>query len=105
MNHLTVKDAALQLAASKKEFITLMQHGSMKVECYKPHLIDKQTPHLQDELYVIYSGTGIFYNNGKRSSFSPGDVLYVPAGHEHRFETFTSDFATWVIFYGPESSA
>jgi hypothetical protein len=29
-------------------------------------------------------------------------VLFVPAGHEHRFEDFTPDFATWVIFYGPD---
>jgi hypothetical protein len=21
---------------------------------------------------------------------------------EHRFEDFTEDFATWVVFYGPE---
>jgi len=28
--------------------------------------------------------------------------LFVPAGIEHRFENFTSDFATWVIFYGKE---
>ncbi len=32
---------------------------------------------------------------------STGDFLFVPAGVEHRFENFTSDFATWVFFYGP----
>ena len=26
--------------------------------------------------------------------------LFVPAGVEHRFEKFTEDFKTWVIFYG-----
>ena len=29
-------------------------------------------------------------------------LLFVKAGHEHRFENFTDDFATWVIFYGPD---
>jgi len=29
-------------------------------------------------------------------------MLFVPAGVEHRFENFSDDFATWVIFYGPE---
>ena len=33
-------------------------------------------------------------------SFKENDVLFVPAGIEHRFENFTDDFATWVIFYG-----
>ena len=26
--------------------------------------------------------------------------MFVPAGVEHRFENFTEDFKTWVIFYG-----
>jgi hypothetical protein len=26
----------------------------------------------------------------------------VAAGVQHRFEEFSDDFATWVIFYGPE---
>jgi hypothetical protein len=25
----------------------------------------------------------------------------VPAGHVHRFESFSDDFAVWVFFYGP----
>jgi hypothetical protein len=28
--------------------------------------------------------------------------LFVPAGQIHRFENFSSDFAVWVVFYGPE---
>jgi len=30
-----------------------------------------------------------------------GDVIFAPAGIEHRFENFSDDFVTWVIFYGP----
>ncbi|MFT5765663.1 MAG: mannose-6-phosphate isomerase-like protein (cupin superfamily), partial [Saprospiraceae bacterium] len=37
-----------------------------------------------------------------RHIFEAGDVLFVPAGVAHRFEKFTEDFATWVIFYGPK---
>ena len=72
----------------------------MSVEIYRPVKTDPQTPHKQDELYVIISGTGEFLNDGKRVTFSPGDVLFVPAGIEHRFENFIDDFSTWVIFYG-----
>ena len=73
----------------------------MYVEIYKPREIDKQTPHLQDELYVVISGSGVFLNGEVRSPFQAGDILFAPAGAEHRFENFTDDFATWVIFYGP----
>jgi mannose-6-phosphate isomerase-like protein (cupin superfamily) len=83
-------------------FKKVMEHGNMSVELYRPDKIDLQTPHKQDELYVIISGTGEFSNNGERTTFEPGDVLFVAAGIEHRFENFSEDFATWVIFYGSE---
>ncbi|MBS1531210.1 MAG: cupin domain-containing protein [Bacteroidetes bacterium] len=96
-------DAALNRLDQDKIqlFAKVMEHGSMSVEIYRPQKTDLQTPHRQDELYVVISGRGEFLNNGKRSAFSPGDVLFVPAGVEHRFENFSDDFVTWVIFYGP----
>lgn len=83
-------------------FAKVMEHGSMSVEIYRPQKTDLQTPHKQDELYVVMSGSGEFLNDGKRNSFGAGDVLFVLAGIEHRFENFTDDFVTWVIFYGPD---
>ena len=87
---------------SMNKFTTVMQHGTMKVEFYKPEKVDLQKPHIQDEIYVITSGTGIFIRNEEKVSFKPNDVLFVPAGVEHRFEKFTDDFTTWVIFYGKD---
>ena len=71
----------------------------MFVEVYQPKKIDLQKPHDQDEIYVVIGGTGQFFNNGQCRTFSPGDLIFVPAGVAHRFEDFTDDFATWVIFY------
>ncbi len=59
------------------------------------------TPHAQDEVYVVMYGRGVFFHDGKRDSFEAGDLLFVAAGTEHRFEDFTEDLAVWVIFYGP----
>ena len=94
------KDALSKL--SDQRFVKLLESGTMLVEYYAPEKVDLQQPHRQDELYVIQSGSGIFYNNGNREPFVAGDVLFVPAGIEHRFEDFTDDFSTWVIFYGPD---
>ncbi len=80
----------------------LMEHGTMKLRYYAPRGADPQTPHGQDELYVVASGRGTFVVGGQRVSFGPGDVLFAAAGVEHRFEAFSEDFATWVVFYGPE---
>jgi hypothetical protein len=81
-------------------FLKVMEHGTMSVEIYRPVKTDRQTPHLKDELYMVISGNGDFLNNGERVPFREGDVLFAAAGTEHRFENFTGDFATWVIFYG-----
>ena len=101
--HLTIEQA---IAALKNEtenlFTVLLENGSMRVEYYAPKNIDHQTPHSQDEIYVIASGNGSFFRNGERVQCKTGDVLFVPAGMEHYFENFTNDFATWVIFYGKE---
>lgn len=91
-----------KLGKSAIPFEQVMANGSMTVEIYKPQQVDLQQPHSQDELYIIISGSGNFYNDGNITNFKPLDVLFVPAGIEHRFENFTDDFATWVIFYGKQ---
>ena len=82
-----------------KPSVTLLENGEMYTEIYEPQKVDLQQPHDQDEIYVVISGSGIFYNNGERRPFKTGDLIFVPAGIEHRFEDFTDDFKTWVIFY------
>ena len=91
-----------KLGKSANPFEQVMANGSMTVEIYKPQQVDLQQPHTQDELYIIISGSGNFYSDGNITNFKPLDVLFVPAGIQHRFENFTDDFATWVIFYGKQ---
>jgi mannose-6-phosphate isomerase-like protein (cupin superfamily) len=99
--NITPTEALHTLAESGKLFTEVFSHGSLMVEIYKPVEQDLQTPHDRDEIYVIISGTGIFFVDGERFPFKQGDFLFVPALMEHRFESFTTDFATWVFFYGP----
>jgi mannose-6-phosphate isomerase-like protein (cupin superfamily) len=101
IHKLTAEELAPLLPTPEgNHFVVGMAHGTMTVELYKPDKIDLQTPHEQDELYVILRGSGTFFVNGERMPFKAHDVLFVPAGVEHRFENYTDDFATWVIFYG-----
>ena len=80
----------------------LFRHGSLQVKVYSPAGSDPQSPHIRDEAYVVIAGQGTFVSDAGRQSFEPGDFLFAPAGVPHRFEEFTSDFAVWVFFYGPE---
>ena len=84
-----------------ERFVEAFSHGSMTVEMYAPSVRDPQLPHDRDEVYFVLSGSGNFIVAGERSRFAAGDALFVGAGVEHRFENFTTDFATWVVFYGP----
>ncbi len=97
----STKDALeiLENQADGKMLATLLERKKMYVEVYRPKQIDHQIAHSQDEIYVIISGSGQFFNNGERRPFAAGDLIFVPAGVEHRFEDFSDDFATWVIFY------
>jgi mannose-6-phosphate isomerase-like protein (cupin superfamily) len=103
LRHITLSDA-LQAVPTKdgKAFELMFRHGSLDVEIYSPKGIDPQQPHSRDELYVVASGTGWFFHEGRRMRISSGDVLFAAAGEVHRFEDFSDDFVVWVVFYGPE---
>ncbi len=81
--------------------VRMLAHGAMSVSLFAPKETDFQTPHEQDEVYIIFSGRGHFARDEEQVDFAPGDVLFVPAGVEHRFTGFSADFIAWVIFYGP----
>jgi mannose-6-phosphate isomerase-like protein (cupin superfamily) len=85
-----------------KPFAVAYEHGTLTVEMYAPRGVDTQTPHRRDEVYLVVRGEGWFVRGPARHRFGPGDLLFVAAGVEHRFEEFTDDLAVWVIFYGPD---
>ena len=78
------------------------EHGTLQVKMYRPAAGDPQKPHSRDEVYLVARGSGWFVNGTDRHPFQTGDMLFVPAGVMHRFEEFTDDFSTWVMFYGSE---
>ena len=101
--HVTVNEAKGRLPGPNGErFAKVLGYGTVEVEIYAPRGHDPQQPHTRDELYVVVSGSGEFVNGQDRHPFGPGDMLFVPAGVEHRFEDFMDDLVVWVIFYGPE---
>ncbi|MCL4766923.1 MAG: hypothetical protein KJZ80_11855 [Hyphomicrobiaceae bacterium] len=85
----------------------LLKHGTMSLRYYAPQGFDPQTPHKQDELYIVAQGAGFVVSGPSEDAleskpFVAGDAIFVPAGYMHRFVNFTSDFGTWVIFWGSE---
>jgi mannose-6-phosphate isomerase-like protein (cupin superfamily) len=81
--------------------VSLLRRGTLDVKLSLPVRPNVQTPHEQDEIYVIARGRGVIVHDGKREACEAGDLVFIAAGTEHRFEDFSDDLAVWVIFYGP----
>jgi uncharacterized cupin superfamily protein len=78
--HIILAEAVARLSTeTQRHFTVMLKHGSMSIEYFSPQKIDTQTPHKQDEIYVIAKGSGTFNGNGESVSFNTGDVLFVPA--------------------------
>jgi mannose-6-phosphate isomerase-like protein (cupin superfamily) len=65
---------------------------------------DGQSPHTEDEVYVVTAGRAHFEAAGERVPVGPGSVLYVPAGEVHRFTDVTEDLAVLVVFAPAEET-
>lgn len=87
-------------------FVSGMAHGNMRMELFAPNSSglgrEIQQPHTQDKLYVVQNDCFAFCLRDEKLQVQTGDVLFVPAVAPHRFEDFSPDFVTWVIFYGTE---
>jgi quercetin dioxygenase-like cupin family protein len=62
--------------------------------------IDDQTPHAEDEIYLVTGGRAKISTPGATVDISPGSVIFVPADEEHRFVDVVEDLTLLVVF-GP----
>jgi mannose-6-phosphate isomerase-like protein (cupin superfamily) len=59
---------------------------------------DDQTPHHEDEIYVVIGGRATLATDDGNAEVRTGSVIYVPAGEDHRFTDVTEDLTLLVIF-------
>jgi mannose-6-phosphate isomerase-like protein (cupin superfamily) len=65
--------------------------------------VDDQSPHAEDEIYVVTAGRGRCSAGGRTVDVAPGTTLFVGAGEEHRFHDIVEDLALLVVFAPPYS--
>jgi mannose-6-phosphate isomerase-like protein (cupin superfamily) len=63
--------------------------------------VDDQTPHAEDEIYVVTQGRARIVTPDANVAVEPGSVIYVPAGEEHRFSDIAEDLVLLVFFAPP----
>jgi mannose-6-phosphate isomerase-like protein (cupin superfamily) len=66
---------------------------------------DGQSPHDEDEVYVVTAGRAELDVDGTRTAVRPGSVAYVPSRVPHRFVDVTEDLEVAVVFAPPESGS
>jgi mannose-6-phosphate isomerase-like protein (cupin superfamily) len=66
--------------------------------------LDDQTPHTEDEIYLVQAGRATLVTATGTAAVGPGSVVFVPAGEAHRFTDITEDLALVVVFAPPYGS-
>ena len=61
---------------------------------------DHQSPHEDDEVYVVLEGSGVLTVEEQRIQVEKGKAAFVPAGAEHRFTGYEG-LSLLVIFTRP----
>src|SRR5262245_17533829 len=93
-------EAQAGIPASERS-VCVLRRGTLDVVLGTPARPNEQTPHAQDEVYIVIRGRGVLFHDGQRDAFESGDFLFVAAGTDHRFEDFGDDLLVWRVFYGP----
>jgi mannose-6-phosphate isomerase-like protein (cupin superfamily) len=73
---------------------------SVGTYCIPANGVDGQSPHTEDEVYVVTSGRARIVTTSGEAEVRAGTVIFVPAGEVHRFVDITEDLTLLVVF-GP----
>jgi len=77
---------------------------SLGTYCIPARGTDEQSPHTEDEIYIVAAGRATLVSGEEAAEVRPGSVIYVPAGEVHRFTDIAEDLAVVVIFAPAEYS-
>ena len=58
---------------------------------------DRQQPHADDEIYVVFEGSGVLQIEGNEVPVREGSAVFVEAGADHRFAAY-EHLSVLVIF-------
>jgi mannose-6-phosphate isomerase-like protein (cupin superfamily) len=78
-----------------------MSLGLYRIPAGEP---DRQTPHTEDEVYLVTAGRASIEIAGELRPVVAGDVVFVEKHVEHRFVDIEEDLETLVVFAPAEGS-
>lgn len=87
-------------------YLEFLRESSMSVGLYRIPAgePDRQTPHAEDEVYLVTAGRASLEVGEETYPVEHGDVVFVEKGVEHRFVDVEEDLESLVLFAPPEGS-
>ncbi|HII40814.1 MAG TPA: cupin domain-containing protein [Thermoplasmata archaeon] len=91
---------------SGQAYHEFVREPAMSVGLYvlRASAADLQSPHTEDEVYVVQRGRARIRLGEADRPVVPGSVIYVPAGLEHRFHDIVEDLEALVLFAPAEGT-
>ncbi len=81
-------------------YLQFLSKEKLSVGVYKlkAGAIDPQNPHKEDEVYYVVQGRAKIRVGTERKEVSPGSIIYVGAGVNHKFIDIKEDLEVLVFF-------
>jgi len=97
-----LSDLLASLAASGRPYHEIIRSHDLSVGLYVLPAggIDHQSPHTEDEVYYVISGSGRLTIGDEDRPVSTGSVIFVAADVPHRFHDIAAELVVLVVF-GP----
>lgn len=102
----TLPDILADLRATSRPYLEFLRRDTMSAGLYvlSPGARDEQSPHQEDEVYVVLRGLGKFTVEGATHDVSEGSVIFVERRQEHRFHDIEDELHVLVLFAPAEGS-
>ena len=93
-------------SAGGRPYLEFLRVPALSVGLYtlEAGAVDGQSPHSEDEVYVVMSGRARITVGGGARDVGPGSVVYVPATVPHRFHDIAERLEILVVFAPAEYS-
>lgn len=99
-------DLVARGAASSAPYLEFLRVPDLSVGLYvlDAGAVDRQSPHTEDEAYIVMSGRGRLLMGDEDVEVGPGSVAFVATGVVHRFHDITERLVILVAFGPAEGS-
>jgi mannose-6-phosphate isomerase-like protein (cupin superfamily) len=104
MSHVSTTELVERLDEGDRNYAEVLSEDSMSVEVAQYPNPAPKTPHREDELYVILSGSGMIRVGDETHAVEEGDVVYVEQGVDHDFFDIDDEITALIVFAGSQDS-